>query len=84
METDQGLDVRLKRIEEIVAALDSDALGLDEALALFEEGVAQLARAREMLARTELRIEELIGPEGDEVRDLRLHGEEEPEGGAGG
>lgn len=84
VETDPGLDARLKRIEEIVAALDSDALGLDEALALFEEGVAQLARAREMLARTELRIEELIGPEGDEVRDLRLDAEEEPEGGAGG
>ncbi len=84
MENDPGLDARLKRIEEIVAALDSDALGLDEALALFEEGVAQLARAREVLARTELRIEELIGPEGDEAQDLRLDGEEEPEGGAGG
>ncbi len=84
MATDRGLDARLKRIEEIVAALDSDALGLDEALALFEEGVAQLAGAREVLARTELRIEELIGPEGDEVRALRFQGEEEPEGGAGG
>lgn len=80
MEADPGLDARLKRIEEIVAALDSDALGLDEALALFEEGVAQLNRARELLARTELRIEELIGPEGDDVRDLRLQREEEPEG----
>ena len=84
MATDPGLDARLKRIEEIVAALDSDSLGLDEALALFEEGVTQLARAREVLARTELRIEELIGPESGEVRDLRLDGEEEPAGGAGG
>lgn len=84
METDPGLDARLKRIEEIVAALDSDALGIDEALALFEEGVAHLNRAREMLARTELRIEELIGPEGDEVRDLRLLGEEDPEAEDGG
>ncbi|MDE2975880.1 MAG: exodeoxyribonuclease VII small subunit [Gemmatimonadota bacterium] len=80
MKSELGLDARLRRIEEIVAALDSDALDLDEALAAFEEGVEHLARAREMLARTELRIEELIGPEGDEVRDLRLPGEDEPEG----
>lgn len=84
VETEPGLDARLKRIEEIVAELDSDSLGLDEALALFEEGVAQLARAREVLARTELRIEELIGPEGDDVRDLRLDVEEGSQGGAGG
>ena len=80
MAHDPGLDARLKRIEEIVAELDSDALDLDQALAIFEEGVAHLARAREMLARTELRIEELIGPEGDELRDLRLPGDEEPGG----
>lgn len=42
--------------------LDSDSLGLDDALALFEEGVGHLARAQEILARTELRIEELVGP----------------------
>ena len=80
MAHDPGLDARLKRIEEIVAELDSDALDLDQALAIFEEGVAHLARAREMLARTELRIEELIGPERDELRDLRLPGDEEPGG----
>ena len=83
MGRDLGLDARLRRIEEIVAALDSDELDLDEAMAVFEEGVAHLARAREMLARTETRIEELIGPEGDEVRDLRLPGHSEPEGRAG-
>ena len=80
MAHDPGLDARLKRIEEIVAELDSDALDLDQALAIFEEGVAHLARAREMLARTELRIEELIGPDGDELRDIRLPGDEEPGG----
>lgn len=65
MANDTGLDARLKRIEEIVAALDSDTLDLGEALALFEEGVAHLGQAREMLATTELRVEELIGPEGE-------------------
>lgn len=65
-----GLDALILRIESIVRRLDSDSLGLDEALALFEEGVGHLGRAREILARTELRVEELVGPEGEEVRDL--------------
>ena len=77
---DVGLDARLKRIEEIVAALDSDTLDLDEALALFEEGVAHLGHAREMLAKTELRVEELIGSDGDAVGEMRVQGDE----GAGG
>ena len=76
MASDLGLDARLKRIEEIVAALDSDTLDLDEALALFEEGVAHLGHAREMLSRTELRVEELIGPEGDAVGEMRVGGDE--------
>lgn len=70
MTNDVGLDARLKRIEEIVASLDSDTLDLDEALALFEEGVAHLGHARQMLSRTELRVEELIGSEGD-TGDMR-------------
>ncbi|MDE2795120.1 MAG: exodeoxyribonuclease VII small subunit [Gemmatimonadota bacterium] len=72
MADDVGLDARLKRLEEIVAALDSDALNLDEALALFEEGVSHLGHAREMLARIELRVEELIGPEGGAVREMSV------------
>ena len=71
MEADAGLDRRLERIEEIVRLLDSDSLGLDEALALFEEGVGHLRRAQEILASTELKVEELIGERGDEVRELR-------------
>lgn len=80
MADDTGLDARLKRIEEIVAALDSSTLDLDEALALFEEGVNHLGRAREMLARTELRVEELIGPEGDAVGEMSVGDGGEPEG----
>lgn len=64
-----GLDELIGRIEEIVRRLDSDSLGLDDALALFEEGVAHLGRARKILERTELRIAELIGPEGEVVQE---------------
>ena len=70
MGADSGLDRRIERIEEIVRLLDSDALGLDEALALFEEGVGHIRRAQEILARTELRVAELIGEEGEEVREF--------------
>ena len=75
MEADAGLDRRLERIEEIMRLLDSDSLGLDEALALFEEGVGHIRRAQEILARTELRVEELIGEEGEEVREFGSAGD---------
>lgn len=69
-ERSPGLEDRLRRIDEIVAALDSDALGLDQALALFEEGVAHVAQARRILTTAELKVEELIGPAGDERREM--------------
>ncbi len=70
----KGLDDRMARLEDIVRALDSDELGLDTALALFEEGVGHLRAAREILTTAELRVEELIGdgdvgPLGSEDRD---------------
>lgn len=65
-----GLDGRLKRIEDIVASLDSDEVDLDEALALFEEGVRHLRRAQQILEMAELKVEELIGTQGDEVREF--------------
>ncbi len=49
----------MQRIEEIVRALESDRLDLETALALFDEGAEELGRARELLERAELRIEEL-------------------------
>ena len=58
-----GLDKLIRRIEEIVKQLDSDSVGLEDALALFEEGVGHLGRARKILDQTELRIEKLIGPD---------------------
>lgn len=74
MEADTGLDRRIERIEEIVRLLDSDSLGLDDALALFEEGVGHLRRAQDTLAKAELRVEELIGASGDEVRPIPTSG----------
>jgi len=55
------LESRLRRLEEIVSALEADDLDLERALALFEEGVGHVRQAERILARTELRVEELLG-----------------------
>ncbi len=59
-----GLEQRLRRLEAILGALEADELDLERALALFEEGVAHVRAAERILARTELRVEELLGDDG--------------------
>jgi exodeoxyribonuclease VII small subunit len=56
-----GLEARLRRLEEIVSALEVDDVELERALALFEEGIAHVRQAERILAHTELRVEELLG-----------------------
>lgn len=67
-----SLEERLARIEEIVRALDTDSPGLDEAMALFEEGTSHLKVAHETLSQAELKVEELIGPSGKERHTIPL------------
>ncbi len=50
----------LKRLEEIVRLLESDEPELDDALALFEEGVARLRQARDQLAQAELTVQRVL------------------------
>lgn len=71
---DASLEKRIRRLEAIVAALDSDSLELEQALALFEEGVGHVRKAQEILAEAELKVEELIGRDGDEVRPMDAAG----------
>src|SRR5690606_20021465 len=58
-----GLEARLARLDAIVAALERDDLELEQALALFEEGVQHIRHARELLQRAELRVEQLLAEE---------------------
>jgi exodeoxyribonuclease VII small subunit len=50
----------LRRLEEIVRRLEGDDSDLDQALALFEEGVALLRAARERLAAAEARVQKVL------------------------
>lgn len=57
----QTLEGRLRRLEEILSRLEADQVDLERALELFEEGVRHVREAERILARTELRVEELLG-----------------------
>jgi exodeoxyribonuclease VII small subunit len=71
-----GLEKRLRRLEEIVSALEADEVELERALTLFEEGVGHMRHAERILACTELRVEELLGDGSAGVtRPLRVDGE---------
>jgi exodeoxyribonuclease VII small subunit len=50
----------LDRLESIASALDRDDLALEEALTLFEEGIALLKAAGSELARAEGRVTRLV------------------------
>lgn len=54
------LEGRLKRLEEILARMESEEVALEEALRLFEEGVGHVREAERVLSETELRVEELL------------------------
>ena len=57
---DLTLEVRLGRLEEIVRTLEVEEPDLERALTLFEEGVGHVRHAEELLAKAELRVEELL------------------------
>jgi exodeoxyribonuclease VII small subunit len=72
----QGLEARLRRLEEIVSVIEADDIELERALALFEEGVGHIRTAERILARTELRVDELLGEgTGALLRPLVTEGE---------
>jgi exodeoxyribonuclease VII small subunit len=65
------LEERLRRLDEIVRALEGGEVELDKGLALFEEGVGHIRAAEKLLSQAELRIEELVGESGElETRPL--------------
>ena len=61
-ETDEELsfDAALEQLEAVVAKLESGDVGLEDAVALFEQGQKYLATCTSRLEQIERRIEEII------------------------
>src|SRR3982751_3894642 len=56
METDVGFEAALEQIERVVAALETGELGLDAALAKYEEGVRLLSYCHGLLDGVQRRV----------------------------
>jgi exodeoxyribonuclease VII small subunit len=54
-----SFETSLERLESISARLEDEELELDAALALFEEGIAELRAATAFLAEAETRLKHL-------------------------
>jgi exodeoxyribonuclease VII small subunit len=61
------LEHLLARLDAIVSALQRDELELEEALGLFEEGIAHVRTAQKTLETAQLRIERIIEENGEIV-----------------
>ncbi len=64
----RSLGDELRRLEEILRAMESEDLDLDAALALFEEGVGRLRAAREWLRDAEVRVQKVLEDAGGTLR----------------
>ncbi len=79
---EQGFEEILTELEEILGALESQDLRLDEALALFERGVSRLRGANRLLNEARGTVEELISEASGELRTVTFEpepGESEPD-----
>jgi len=59
-ESVETLERRLVRLDSIVAELERENLELEQALALFEEGVGHLRASEQAIRAAELRIDQLL------------------------
>ncbi len=79
-----SLAEELTRLEEIVRQLEREDGDLDRALALFEEGVTRLRRARERLAQAESRVQKVLADASGALRLEDLDRDDPPRTAADG
>jgi exodeoxyribonuclease VII small subunit len=72
--THMTFEASLKRLDEILAALEGEQVGLDASLKLFEEGVELLRSASTELGRAETKVQMLLEKSGGgfELREMDL------------
>ncbi|MCJ7754144.1 MAG: exodeoxyribonuclease VII small subunit [Thermoanaerobaculales bacterium] len=68
---------QLAQLESIVARLEDESVGLEEALGLFENGMDLAKKCRERLEEVETRVSQLL--EGDELDAVAGSEDEEAE-----
>jgi exodeoxyribonuclease VII small subunit len=61
----QRFEAQLARLEEIVARLENESVGLEEALELFESGIQLARRCRARLEEVEQRVAKLLESDGE-------------------
>jgi exodeoxyribonuclease VII small subunit len=74
-EADMPLGARIHRLQRIAADLDREDIELEDAMRLFEEGVAHLRAAESLVKQAEVRIERLL-EDNDGVRTEKLNPDE--------
>ena len=62
---EETLEMRIDRLEGIVAQLESGSLGLEDSVAMYEDGILLAQSIQKELAALEARIDKL-SPEGKE------------------
>ena len=69
---------QLEKLEEIVASLEDETVGLEEALELFEDGMKLAKSCRARLEEVEQRVQKLLeSDDGETAETAPLEGEEE-------
>ena len=64
MVDDLGFDAVVARLRAVVERLETGQLGLEEALAIYEQGVALTRRGHELLDAAEKKVEVLVSAAG--------------------
>ena len=75
---DERFEDQLERLEEIVARLEDESVGLEEALELFEGGMELARRCRDRLEEVEQRVSQLLEIEDGDADEEAEPPEEEP------
>jgi exodeoxyribonuclease VII small subunit len=73
-----SFDEALAELQRTVAELEAGGQPLEQALALYERGVALQARCERLIADAELRVQQLVARAGGALETREVQPEEEP------
>ncbi|MBZ4644470.1 MAG: exodeoxyribonuclease small subunit [Deferribacteres bacterium] len=59
---------KLKRLEEIAKKLESEEIGIEESLKLFQEGMALGKECKKILEDIELKVQKVVGEIQEEIK----------------